>query len=48
MTDQHTEPLNGKYKQAYEFAMNDHLQAKQDAGRARRIRGQARHAAQIT
>ena len=30
MTDLNSEQLNGKYKQAYEFAMNDHLQAKQD------------------
>src|SRR4249920_977973 len=29
------EPLNGKYKQAYEFAMNDHLQAKQDLDAAK-------------
>ena len=29
------ETLNGKYKQAYEFAMNDHLQAKQDLDAAK-------------
>jgi ribosomal protein S4 len=35
MTDLNSEQLNGKYKQAYEFAMNDHLQAKQDLDAAR-------------
>ena len=35
MTDQTSEQLNGKYKQAYEFAMNDHLQAKQDLDAAK-------------
>ena len=35
MTDLNNEQLNGKYKQAYEFAMNDHLQAKQDLDAAK-------------
>ena len=35
MTDLNSEQLNGKYKQAYEFAMNDHLQAKQDLDAAK-------------
>ena len=35
MTDLNSEQLNGKYKQAYEFAMNDHLQAKQDLEKAK-------------
>ena len=34
MTDLNSD-LNGKYKQAYEFAMNDHLQAKQDLDAAK-------------
>jgi uncharacterized protein YhaN len=35
MTDLNNDQLNGKYKQAYEFAMNDHLQAKQDLDAAK-------------
>src|SRR4029077_16182176 len=35
MTDLNSDQLNGKYKQAYEFAMNDHLQAKQDLDAAK-------------